>query len=552
MDRLKIVFFAYLIVLSIIIFRLFYLQVISPNYYTADYTQTDKIEPIRGKIFDINNLPFAVNQTKYLLYAEPKKITNKEYVVNAIDGILQIGEATISGRINMERDWVAIKSGVSDDLKNKIEELKIPSLGFQEEQYRFYPESSLAAHLIGFLGKDDDGLPIGYFGVEGFYNKDLAGLPGIVKSERDLLGRPILIGTQEHLGAEDGRNFKLTVDKSLQLIVKDKLVRAVEKYKAVQGCVIMVKPQTMAIMALSCVPDFDPENYYKYNSTDYANWLISSSYEPGSTFKPLVLASAIEEKVLSEKDTFNEDAPVQIGNYTIRNWNDKYDGNITYKRVIEKSSNVGMVKIGEKLGKEKLNEYISNKYLFGQTTGIDLQGEARGTVKKLSTWYPIDAATVTFGQGISVTGLQLVTAFASLINGGYLMQPYVTHEVTDSVSTKTREPQVRTRILSQRTSDIMKEVLVSTVQNAEAKWRIPQGFTFGGKTGTAQIAVDGKYDATKTIASFIGFAPADDPAFLMLVVIRQPEVSSWGSETAAPLFFDIAREILLYLNITPR
>lgn len=551
MNRLKLIFSFFLLILFVIIIRLFYLQILSPDFYTADYTKTKKIEPKRGRIFDRNNLPLAVNQTKYLLFAQPKTISNKEYVVNSIDEVLKIGEATISSRLNMEKDWVAIKSGISEELKRQIEALQIPSLGFDEKQYRFYPEASLAAHLVGFLGKNDVGDSIGYFGIEGFYNKDLAGLPGIVKSERDLMGRPILVGTQEHLGAEDGRDFKLTIDKSIQLIVKEKLVGAVSRLKAEAGCVIAVQPNTMAILALSCVPDFDPESYFTFPPEYYSNWLISSSYEPGSTFKPLVLAAAIEDKVIKADDPYNEAGPIKIGDYIVSNWNDKYDGEITYGRVIEKSSNVGMVDIGQKLGKEKLSQYINDRYQFGNLTGVDLQGEVRGTVKTLDKWYAIDAATVTFGQGISVTGMQLISAFSSLINGGYLMQPYIVDEVIDSKGSKKREPRVLGRTISKETSEIMKKVLKSTVENAEAKWKIPEGFSFGGKTGTAQIAVSGKYDATKTIASFIGFAPADNPEFLMLVVIRQPEVSSWGSETAAPLFFDISRDILLYLNISP-
>ncbi len=552
MNRLRIIFGFFSLVLVAIIIRLFFLQIIAPTYYSADYTTTKKINPERGRILDRNHEPLAVNQTKYLLYVEPKLVTNKEYIVKVLDEILQIGEATISGRINLDKNWVAVKGSIDKETKQKIESLHLESVGFQEEEERFYPEASLAAHLTGFLGKDSEGESIGYFGVEGYYDKDLAGLPGVLKSERDMMNRPIFLGSQERVEANNGRDIVLTIDKSVQHIIKEHLKAGVEKYKAKSGCVIAVKPQTMEIIGLSCLPDFDPEEYYEFSEKDFVNWTISSTYEPGSTFKPLVMAAALEEKKVKPDEIFDEASSVTIGGYTVRNWNDKYEGKITMTHVLEKSSNVGMVYIGKQLGNELLHQYITDKYGFGDYTQIDLQGEATGQVKTLKNWYPIDAATMSFGQGISVTGIQLVRAFASVINGGYLMRPYVVKEVIEDGQTKTREPVIQKRILSDRTSAIMRKMLVSTVNHAEAKWNIPEGFTFGGKTGTAQIAVQGTYDTSKTIASFIGFAPSEDPEFLMLVVIQEPESSSWGSETAAPLFFDIAEDLLIYYNVAPQ
>lgn len=551
MNRLKVIFIFYLLFFLAIIFRLFHLQVLSPNAYSGNYTKTQKINPVRGVILDALESPIAVNQTKYLLYASPKKITNKEYVVKAVDNVLQLGEATISARIDTTKNWVAIKGNLTKEVKEQIEKLKIDSLGFQEEEHRFYPEASLSAHLIGFLGKDADSNPIGYFGVEGFYNRDLAGMPGIVKSERDLFGRPIFVGNQERLSSQNGRNLKLSVHKSIQVLIKEKLIKTVDKFKAVSGCVIVANPNTMGILGMVCIPDYDPETYFKYENNVFSNFLVSGSYEPGSTFKPLILASALEEGVLKETDTFNETGPVKIADYAVSNWNDKYDGEISFSRVIEKSSNVGMVEIGRRLGNKKLYEYIANKFQFGALTGIDLQGESAGKIREQANWYPIDYATATFGQGVSVTGIQLITAFSSVINGGYLLKPYVVEEIIDELGEKKREKEVKERIFSQKTSDTMKKVLGSTIQNAEAKWKIPEGYSFGGKTGTAQIAVSGRYDETKTIASFIGFAPLNNPAYIMLVIIVEPSVSSWGSETAAPLFFDISKDLLLYLNISP-
>ncbi len=551
MNRLRVLFLFFIAFFCLLIVRLFFIQVLNQRSYDADYTRTSHIEPSRGKILDRNREVLAINRASYQLFAEPKYIDDVSYYAHKLDEILRLGESTISARLDKTKVWVSIKDNLTKETKEQIETLHLKGLGFDEKYTRYYPESSLAAHLIGFVGKDDEGDDTGYFGVEGYYDQELAGLPGLLKSERDLLNRPIFFGLQQRVEAEDGRNLLLTIDNNVQLIAKKHLRDGVDRFKARSGCVIAVEPFTMEILALSCLPDYDPATYGSFTEEIFKPWIISSEYEPGSTFKPLVMAAAIENKKVKPDGIFNEEGSVTVGEYRIRNWNDKYEGPITFTRVLEKSSNVGMVRTGELLGKKALARAIKD-YGFGKKTDIDLQGEASGQVKSLDTWYPIDAATMTFGQGISVTGLQLVRAFASLINGGYLMRPYVVRGVEDMDGhTKLREPMVERQVISKRTSDIMKKMLVSTVSHAEAKWDIPKGYTFGGKTGTAQIALEGSYDSSKTVASFIGFAPAQKPAFLMLVVINQPEASSWGSETAAPIFFDIARDILVYYNIPP-
>jgi cell division protein FtsI/penicillin-binding protein 2 len=426
----------------------------------------------------------------------------------------------------------------------------IKGLGFDEEYQRYYPEASLAAHLVGFVGKDKDGGDVGYFGVEGYYDKDLKGLSGLVKTERDVFGRPILIGTQEKLSSENGRDVLLTVDKPVQEIVKSKLKAGVEKYGAKDGCVIVANPKTMEILALSCLPDFDADKYYNFSQDHFKNPAISNVYEPGSTFKPLIVASAIEQKAIKPDDQYNETGPVQVGEYSIKTWNNQYGGRSTITNILERSSNVGMVYIGQKMGNDKVYQAI-DRLGFGKATNIDLQGEVASYLKDREDWYPIDYATVTFGQGIAVTPIQMITAFSAVINGGILMQPYVTYATIDNGKETYRKPQPIRRVFSQRTSNIMKQMLYSTVEHGEFKWAKPEGYKIGGKTGTAQIAIGGGYHESKTVASFIGFAPVDDPQFIAIVILTEPTTSQWGSETAAPLFFDIAKELLVYYNIPP-
>ncbi len=551
MVKLRLLFISFFLLYLAIIVKLFLIQIIYPFPSRVDnYLRTDKIYPERGKIFDRNFKPLALNQNSYQLFIEPKKIEDKKKVIKNLSRILEIPEASIEAKVDETKYWMAITSGITQEKKEAIDSLRLPGVGFNYQMKRFYPEASLSAHILGFVGKNKDNEDTGYFGIEGFYDKDLAGLPGFLQSERDLLGRPILVGTQEKVAPENGRDLILTIDKTVQEIIKQKLKAGLERYQAKQGCVITANPLTMEILGLVCLPDYDLDRYYLFSEEYFKNPVISELFEPGSIFKPLIMAAAIEEKKIKPNDFYNETGPIEIGEYKIRTWNNKYEGKISMTRILEKSSNVGMVYVGQKLGNSKLLQYIK-KYGFGDLTGIDLQGEIAGYLKPANNWYPIDYATVTFGQGIAVTPLQMITAFSSLINGGKLMRPYVVFQIISSDKKITIRPKLIRQVISERTSQIIKKMLMATVENGEIKWAKPSGYSIGGKTGTAQIPIKGHYDPSKTIASFIGFAPVDNPKFITLVVLREPRTSPWGSETAAPLFFEIAKELIVYFNIVP-
>ncbi|MFN4212412.1 MAG: peptidoglycan D,D-transpeptidase FtsI family protein [Microgenomates group bacterium] len=551
MIKIKLLFICFFLLYLAIIFKLFLIQIVHPVPSGKDiYLHTNKIYPERGKIFDRNLKPLALNQNSYQLFIEPKKIEDKKKTIESLSRILEIPEASLASKLDEKKYWIAIAAGIERRKKEEIESLKLPGIGFNYQMKRFYPEASLSAHLLGFMGKNKNNEDVGYFGIEGFYDKDLAGLPGFLQSERDLLGRPILVGTQEKVIAENGRNLVLTLDKTVQEISKRRLNIGLERYKAKQGCVITAAPETMEILGLVCLPDYDPDKYYQFNEAYFKNPVISEVFEPGSIFKPLVMAAAIEEKKIKPTDYYNEVGPIEIGEYKIRTWNNKYEGRISMTRILEKSSNVGMVYVGEKLGNNNLLNYLK-KYGFGEVTKIDLQGEISGYLKPLSNWYPIDFATVAFGQGIAVTPIQMITAFSSIVNGGKLMRPYVVSEIFSQTEKKIIKPKMVRRVISERTSEIIKKMLKSTVENGEIKWAKPQGYSIGGKTGTAQIPIKGHYDPSKTIASFIGFFPVGNPKLIILVMLREPQTSPWGSETAAPLFFEIAKELIVYYNIAP-
>lgn len=548
--KIKVVFLFFSLFYLAIIIRLFFLQVIYSPENKSPYLKTNKLYPIRGRIYDRNNYPLVLNQNGYTLYLEPKKITDKDRLINLLSDSLEIPEASISAKIDMSKYWLSVQSGLTQEQKEKIDRLNLKGVGFDYQTKRFYPEASLSAHLLGFLGKNDQGEDVGYLGLEGFYNRDLRGLPGFVETERDIIGRPILIGVQQRVEPENGRDLILTIDKTIQEISKKKLLAGLDLYKAKKGCVITADPKTMAILALVCLPDYDLEKYYLFSEDYYKNSAISDLFEPGSVFKPLIMAAAIEEKKIKPNDIYNETGQISVGEYNIKTWDDRYEGKISMTRILEKSSNVGMVYVGEKLGNKKIYDYLG-KYGFGQNTDIDIEGETSGYLKPQANWYPIDYSTATFGQGIAITPIQMIRAFASIINGGNLMRPYLVQKIVSGNKVTEIKPKIERKVISPLTSEIIKKMLVSTVENAEAKWDRPKRYIIGGKTGTAQVPIKGHYDPTKTIASFIGFAPASDPRFLTLIVLYEPKTSPWGSETAAPLFFEIAKQLIVYYNISP-
>ncbi len=555
MKKLQLVFAVFSLSLFFVVIRLFYIQVIAAEKHGTNlYLQTQRIIPARGEIYDRTGEPLVLNQTRFQLFAEPKKMEKESLSddLSKLDEILKLGESTLEAKFDMNKQWVAIQSDLDEEIKKKIEDLKLVGIGFDEMGRRFYPESSLSAHLLGFVGKTDSGDDIGYFGIEGFYDRDLAGLPGIVKSERDVLGKPILLGTQDKLKGENGRTLTLTIDKNVTRIAKQKLMAGIERYGAKSGCITIANPMTGEILTISCLPDFDPDKYGEFSEEYFRNPVISDSFEPGSIFKPIVMGAALNEKAVKIDDKYNEAGPIQLGKYYIRTWDDKYLGQISMSEILQKSSNVGMVYVGSKLGDKKLLSYFK-KFGLGEKTGIDLQGEVGGVLRPDKDWREIDYATATFGQGIAMTRIQILTAFSALINGGTLMQPHTVKKMTTADGKSEEIPPLPVRqVISAKTSRLIKQMLMETVKHGEAKWKVPKGYKIGGKTGTAQIPIEGHYDPSKTIASYIGFAPVDNPKFIALVTLTEPTSSPWGSETAAPLFFEVARELLVYYNIAPQ
>lgn len=556
MLRIRIILGLFLLVFSLITLRLFYWTVVrgdtlaqiaaSQYYFILD------LPPVRGNILANDGEPLVTSQTSYLVYAEPKKIEDKKSFVAQVAEILDLDQEIVDERISQENIvWAPLKHKVENKVFEKLKQLDLQGLGFEKEGKRFYPEASMAAHLFGFVGNDVNGEDRGYFGLEGYYELALKGRPGSLVREKDATGLPIIVGTEKRIGAENGQDLELYLDRTVQLILEDKLEDGLLRYGAKAGMIVAFDPKTGGVLGLAASPAYDPRDFTRYAEEIFKNPTVSRTYEPGSTFKPLVMAAALNERVIDPKTEYDETGPVKIGEYSIRTWNNEYHGKMTTTQILEKSSNPGMVFIGQKLGKDKLLDYI-RKFGFGEKTAIDLEEEISPELRPQRAWTEIDLATVTFGQGIAVTPIQMVRAIAVLANEGKLMEPHVVKKIVDATG-KTIEvkPKVVAQVIKPTTAKIITEMLISAVNNGEAKWAKPAGYRIAGKTGTAQIPVAGHYDAEKTIASFVGYAPADDPHFVMLVLLEEPTTSPWGSETAAPLFFNISKELFAYYGISP-
>lgn len=546
----------------LIIARLFYWQVIRHEELTAEaekqYWISFEIPAQRGKILSADKFPLVSNEEAYLMYASipdlkeaPEEIATK--IAPLLDKVNPASAAAIlKERLSPENlVWAALAHKINPLVKRIIEELDIKGIGFKAEWHRGYPEGSMAAHLLGFVGADVSGRDKGYHGLEGYYERELRGRPGYLRREKDASGRPILLGEAHETPAQNGSDLVTSIDRAVQYILEEELRNGLERYGAKSGTVIVMEPKTGKITGMVSLPDYDPREYWKYNPVLYVNPAIALSFEPGSIFKVIVMAAAINEGAVTPETICDRcGGPRVISGYKIETWNGVYPPKPTMIEVIQQSNNVGMVFVSEKLGGEKMLSYFQ-RFGFGELTGIDLEDEFSPKLRPAGQWSPIDLATASFGQGIAVTPIQMVRAVGAIANQGKLVKPMVVSKIITGDREIEMESSPEREIIKPLTARIMKEIMVNAVEKGEAKWARPTGYRIAGKTGTAQIPVAGHYDEEKTIASFIGFAPADEAKFVMLVTLREPTSSPWGSETAAPLWFDIARRLFIYYGIQP-
>lgn len=564
--RLKLITRLSPLIFVIILIRLFYWQIIKgPELSVKAMRQHSAISVLRarrGDIYDMNGELLAGTNNLYHLYLyKPLLEESVDTVVNRLSPILVADpppaspgaeiithedmldkiEDFLKKRVNLSSNWISIKHYLTPEQKELIDAQNLKGLDFEPEYIRYYPESSLSAHMLGFVGKDLAGQEQGYFGLEGFFDRQLKGRSGKIRSEKDAYGNPILIGNYQLLQSQNGDSITTTIDKSKQFLVENLLKEGMERYGARSGTAIVMETRTGKIRSIASFPNYDPGSYPDFNKDFYKNPIIASLFEPGSVFKPIIMAAAIDKKVINEDSTCDICAgPIQIGEFSIKTWDETYNPDSSMIDILVNSDNTGMVYISRKLGEKNFLETLDN-FGLGQMTGLELQEEVSGKLKKGSSFREIDLATNSFGQGIAMTRIQLITAFNALANNGLLVSP----TLIEKIDQKQESLKEGRKVLEEDTTKQLTQMLTQVVSQSKINWPRPEGLSVAGKTGTAQIPIDGKYDEEKTITSFIGYFPANNPTYTMLVTLTEPTTSPWGSETAAPLWFRILNQLIL-------
>lgn len=515
----------------------------------------EEIGPERGEIFikdrTGNLYTLATNKDFKFVYLVPEEIENKPEVAAMLSRILSLDENLISEKLKEEESlFVVLKNKLTDIEAQNLKELNLPGVYLETEQIRYYPLTSLASHLLGFVG----GESTGQYGIEGFYNDILSGEKGFLEGEKNPTGYSILFDTN-FSPAKKGSDLILTIDYNIQFLAEKLLKGAKEDLEIEGGTIIVADPNSGGIIALANFPSFDPNEYSKIKNLDiFQNSATQKLFEPGSVFKPITMAAALDKEKITPQTTYTDPGIIKIGNYTIYNYDGRtYPGEITMTEVLEKSINTGAVFAEKEAGHENFLDYVE-KFGFFEKTGIDLQGEIWSANKNLKSGREINFTTCSFGQGIEITPIQLVRAFSAIANGGKLVKPYIVEPPTTFQGEEAKQTNYAKsgggEVISSRTASQLQAMMVSVVENGYAKRTKIPGYYIAGKTGTAQIPEEGKYSSERTIQSFVGFAPAFNAQFLILVKLDNPKTKT-AEYSAVPIFKELAKYIIDYWQIPP-
>lgn len=562
LERLPYFSLGLVFVFVVIIVRLFVLQVISHDFYFGLASgQRDlfaKLSPTRGDIYVRERgqdelYPVATNAIFYVLYAEPRKIRDPKSAAQRLSPVISIPESELLKKLDLPDDpYEPLLRRVSEEKRAEISALGISGIGFTKESVRVYPEERFGGHILGFVGEDENGKR-GRYGLEGYFDRELGGTPAKIAGENNGVADFFSSGRKPVL-ARDGSDLVLTIDRTIQFVACEKLREAVRSHDADGGTVIIMEPDTGAILAMCSVPDYDPNKYGEVADVSvFNNPAIFFQYEPGSVFKAITMAAAIDMGRVGPQTTFEDTGSVKIGAEEIKNSDLKAHGLQTMTEALDESLNTGAVFVMRQMGAADFRRYVK-LFGFGEESGVELFKEISGDISSLDKRGEIYAATASFGQGIAVTPLQVVAAFAAIANGGNLMKPYIIDEIKRSDGTTQKNvPRLLHRVLSPRASTLVGSMLVSVVTNGHGKRAGVPGYYVAGKTGTAQVPRrDGKgYEKDATIGSFVGFAPLHNPMFVMLTKIDHPRDVVWAESTAAPLFGSIANFLLQYMKVPP-
>ncbi|MDS1029570.1 stage V sporulation protein D [Bacillota bacterium LX-D] len=519
------------------------------------------VEAKRGIIYDTKGKELAVSISTDSVGAFPTEIKSAEKkqpgitkeIAQKLAGVLGIPEEKVYRAITKQTSFIWIKRKIGFSAGPKIKKMDLPGIEVYEESQRYYPNGNLAAHILGFAGIDNQGLE----GLEVTYDQELRGVPGKIVVEFDAAGRTIPEAVHKYINPVDGHNLVLTIDETIQYIVERELDKVMAEKQAKSATIVIMDPKTGSILALGSRPTYNPNNYKDYPVENWRDIAISNSYEPGSTFKIITAASALEEGVVHENDSFYCRGYATVGKETIKCWRwYRPHGSESFVEGVENSCNPVFVELGlrmEEKSKGLLYDYLK-AFGFGKKTNIELRGEAKGIMIPPSRLKSIDVATISMGQSISVTPLQLVRAVSAVANGGKLMKPRLVKEIRgkDGNLIKTVEPQVEKQVVSEQTAKKLTGILEGVVSKGTGRNAYIPGYRVGGKTGTAQKPGPGGYMQGKFVASFIGIAPVNDPRLVCLVVVDEPKGVYYGGQVAAPVFKRVVEDSLRYLNVAPQ
>lgn len=613
--QIGMLFFAIVLIIAGLVSRLAFLQILKFAELKAEaesqHRLYQKILPERGKIFagskySLDYFPIATNKKSFLFYIVPKEISNKEEFIGKIapiiskekktskeemdaelakievknpdsaESINNAGKENITEDLpsgteanildanfedaknlleahlkNMNDPYEVILSDLSVEAERKIKDLKIRGTYFSEYYKRYYPEQEFAADILGFVGFKGD-YRVGRYGIEEYFDSELEGRPGLLTGEKDTSGRWVAVGDKKIDSAENGCDIYLTIDRNIQFKAEEALKEAITLYNANSGSVIIMNPKTGAITAIADWPTFNPNYYSKVSEiSHFQNGAIQKIYEPGSVFKVITISAAINEGKITPQTVYKDEGFVKIRNRIIKNVDGKANGICTMTGVLEKSLNTGAIFAQQSIAKNTFLDYIK-KFNIGGLSGVELKGEAAGNIKSLeeAPLNDVNYATASFGQGISVTPLEMISAVSAIANKGVLMKPRIVERIIKDGEELDSKPEEIGKVISANTAAKVSAMMVSVVKNGGGNTAGVPGYNIAAKTGTAQIAENGVY-TSKSAHSLVGFAPLEDPVFVMLVELNNPKGARFSSSTAGPAFSKMAKFLLEYYRVPP-
>lgn len=559
-KRLLIVLFFGLALFFIIVFRLGYVQFALGSWLTEraldSWSRDIPFEPKRGEIRDRNDVVLATNVSAPSVLVVPRQVVNPAETAEKLAAVLNMDRKKAYELVTKQQSIVRINPEgrkISKEKAKEVRALRLPGVYIAEDSKRHYPFGSYLSHVLGFAGIDNQGLT----GLELYYDERLKGKKGHVSFFSTAKGSRMPNLADEYFAPVNGLDLRLTIDSRIQTIIERELDIAEATYNPDGALAIAMNPNTGEILGMSSRPHYNPENFRDVPPEIYnQNKPVWMQYEPGSTFKIITLAAALEEGLVDlENDTYYDRGHIEVAGRNLRCWKKGGHGHQTFLEIVQNSCNPGFVVLGERLGKDRLFDYIE-KFGFGEKTGIDLQGEGKGILFPRDRVGPLELATTAFGQGVAVTPIQQVAAVSAAINGGYLYEPYIAKEWVDPETGKVieaRSPVLKRKVISEETSEKVRYALEHVVAKGTGKGAFVDGYRVGGKTGTAQKAKDGRYLENNHIVSFIGFAPADDPQIVVYVAVDNPkETVQFGGVVAAPIVGKIIEDSLRALGVEKR